>query len=92
MGDPTGNLLSNVSPAALKRYGIYAILSFFISISVILAYDSIKTRDSDIRYERSQKESLQKILDEQTRLRVEQELLLRQTIYIHTRDSLNKSK
>jgi hypothetical protein len=70
------NLLRNVSPASLKKYGIYAILSFFISVSAIIGTDDLRMRNADIKYERSQNETLRKMLDDQYRLKVEQERLL----------------
>lgn len=73
------NLLINVSPATLKRYGLYAILSFFISISVIIGIDDIRVRNTDIRYERTNNEYLRNVLKEQQQLRLEQENLLKST-------------
>lgn len=68
-----------LTPAQLKKYGLYAILSFFISATVILSRDNVRIRDHDVRYERQQNERLRSILDEQYKLKIEQEHLIKIT-------------
>lgn len=74
------SVFNNISPVQLKRYGIYAILSFFISFCVIIAADDIRVRNADVSYERAQNESLRKMLDEQYKLKTQQENLLKDTL------------
>jgi hypothetical protein len=69
-------ILKYISPAQLKKYGMYAMLSFFMAISVYLVMDDRKERREQLRYEREEKEKLQNILLEQTYLRLEQEQLM----------------
>lgn len=71
------NLFKIITPANLKKYGMYAILSFFITVSVLLAVDDVRIRDKDIKYEREQNETLRKMLDEQYKLKIEQERLIK---------------
>ena len=81
-------ILSFISPYNLKKYGLYAALSFFMSVCVVITTDDIKVRNSDIRYERSSNDSLQKMLNEQYKLRTEQKRLLETTKHIIIIDTL----
>ena len=69
-------LLRSISPAQLKKYGVYAILSFFISLSAIVGADDLGVRNADIKSERQQNEKLQNMLNEQYQLKIQQEQLL----------------
>jgi hypothetical protein len=51
-------------------------LSFFMAVTVYLVMDDRKERREQVRYEREEKDKLQKILLEQTYLRLEQEELM----------------
>lgn len=70
------SVLGNVSPAQLKKYGIYAILSLFITACIFISMDDIRVRNRDIEYERSRNEYLSKLLNQQYQLKMEQEQLL----------------
>ena len=71
------NMMGSVSPESIKKYGLYAILSFFISLSVIIGIDDIKVRNTDVQYERAQNDALRKVLDDQYQLKQEQENLIK---------------
>lgn len=68
-----------ISPAQLKKYGIYAVLSFFMCLSMYLIVDDRRSNKEQLRYERSEKERMQKILLEQKYLKQEQDELLSST-------------
>lgn len=72
-------LLQIISPAQLKKYGMYAVLSFFIMVSVLLVRDDLNVRNSDVTYERAKNDSLQHMLKEQYTLKLEQQKLLEKT-------------
>lgn len=76
---PIKPLLNSVTPYNLKKYGLYTILSFFISVCVILGADDMRVRDKDVKYERLQNEQLRNMLDEQYKLKIEQEHLIKIT-------------
>lgn len=69
--------LNFVSPANLKKYGLYAILSFFICLCVFIGTDDLKYRNQDIQQERIENTKLQKMLYDQNQLKNEQEQLLK---------------
>ncbi len=77
-------MLKIPSPQMIKKYGMYAMLSFFISLSAVLGLDDLRVRESDVKYERAQNEKLRQTLDEQYRLKHEQERLLRITQPVDT--------
>lgn len=77
-------MLKIPTPQTIKKYGMYAILSFFISLSAVLGIDDLRVRESDVRYERAQNERLRTTLEEQYKLKVEQERLLRITYHPDT--------
>ncbi len=70
------SLLKIISPVNLKKYGMYAILSFFISFSVLLALDDFSVRNDDIKKERQRNEQLQGELSHQIKLKAEQDSLI----------------
>lgn len=72
-------MLKIPSPHILRKYGLYAMLSFFISLSAVLGLDDLRVREADVKYERMQNEKLRQALDEQYKLKTEQELLLQMT-------------
>lgn len=72
----------NVSPAQLKKYGLYAVLSFFIGLSTFLLKDDLAVRSKDITIERARQEELRKVVMKQLELQQQQKNLLRDTIYI----------
>lgn len=83
------DLLATISPLSLKKYGLYAFLSFFMILSVLIGLDDINVRDSDTKYERVRSESLQHELDKQLLLKNEQDSLLKETRKVIKIDNLN---
>lgn len=69
--------LNFISPTNLKKYGLYAILSFFISLSVFIGADDLKYRNRDIEQERVENTRLQRMLYDQNQLKNEQQELLK---------------
>lgn len=68
--------LRDLSPAQLKKYGIYAVLWFFMMLSLYLIMSDRSDRKSDIAYERNAKEELQLMLIDQVKLKKEQDSLI----------------
>lgn len=68
--------LRSISPAQLKKYGMYAVLSLSLSLNTFLILDNRRSANEDIRYERSKNDELQRILIQQATLQKEQEELL----------------
>lgn len=73
------------SPQTLKKYGLYAVLSFFISLSSYLMVYNLTTGNNNVQYERQRQEQLQYHILEQIKLQNKQRNLLRDTIYISTK-------
>ncbi len=73
-------MLGAPSPQILKKYGLYAVLSFFIGLSSYLLVDDLNVRSRDIKYERQKQEQLQQIMLDQVRLQNQQKNLLKDTI------------
>lgn len=71
------NPLSSLTPAQLKKYGIYAVLSFFVGLSTFLLRDDLDVRNGDLRYSRQKQEQLQQVLFDQIRLQEQQRNLFR---------------
>jgi hypothetical protein len=72
-------ILKYISPAQLKKYGLYAVLSFFMIATVYFVVDDRRERREALQYERREKERLQDILLEQKYLQQEQKELLEET-------------
>lgn len=84
------SILSSITPASLKKYGLYAILSFFMSATIFLGTDDIKVRNTDMTSERQKNKELQDILNSQSRLKEEQDSLL--TVYRYFQDTTKLHK
>lgn len=66
----------NISPAQLKKYGLYAITSFFMGLSIFLLKDILVTRNNEIIYQREKEKRLEQILYKQLELEKIQKNLL----------------
>lgn len=66
-----------ITPAQLKKYGIYTVLSLSLSLNTYLVISDKKENREDIKYEREERQKLQQILIEQQFLKREQEILLK---------------
>jgi len=73
------------SPHTLKKYGLYAVLSFFIGLSSYLIMYNLTVGSNNLRYERQRQEQLQQIILDQVRLQNIQKNLLRDTVYVPIR-------
>ena len=70
-------LLKFLNPEQIKKYGLYFFTSLFILISAFLLRDDISVRNRDTIYDRAKNDSLQVMLNDQYKLKTEQEGLLK---------------